>query len=223
MALGPHRLEGGARLLERERLHLEAAGAIVSGDFRRGSRVLETIGLEHPRDLMALAVGHQVDYFTGDSLMLRDRPALARAAWTPDDPHHANVLGMLAFGLEETRQFDRAFEVGLEAVEGDARDVWAIHAVGHAFEETARWRDGLAFYDARAEHWASGTYFNVHNWWHYALYALEGGDEARPLAIFDAALFTPDNGGLALQMLDASALLWRMRLEGHHETPSNGV
>ena len=37
------------------------------------------------------------------------------------------------------------------------------------------------------------------------------------LQIFDAVLFNADNGGLALQLLDASALLWRLRLEGHRE------
>ncbi len=203
----------------RERGHLAAAAALLDGDLLGAGHVLEDVLVENPRDLLALAVGHQIDFFTGNSRMLRDRPALALTAWTPEDKNYANVLGMLAFGLEECHQHDRAFELGFEAVERNPRDVWALHAVGHTFEETGQFKAGMNYYDARANDWTLGNYFIIHNWWHYALFALEAGEVTRVLEIFDAVLFAPDNGGLALQLLDASALLWRLRLEGHRETP----
>ncbi len=204
--------------LPRERGHLAAAQALLEGNFLEAGRILEEVTIAHPRDLLALAVGHQIDFFTGNSRMLRDRPAQVLGAWDRSDKNYANVLGMLAFGLEEMNQHDRAFEVGFEAVERNPQDVWALHAVGHTFEETARFSDGMKYYDARANDWTTGNYFIIHNWWHYALFALEAGDIARVLNIFDAVLFNDSNGGLALQLLDASALLWRLRLEGHSET-----
>ncbi len=201
----------------RERGHVAAAQALLEGNFWQAGRLLEEVSIAHPRDLLALAVGHQIDFFTGNSRMLRDRPAQVLGAWSESDKNYANVLGMLAFGFEEMNQHDRAFELGFEAVECNPQDVWALHAVGHTFEETGRFHDGMKYYDARANNWTTGNYFIIHNWWHYALFALEAGDISRVLQIFDAVLFNAENGGLALQLLDASALLWRLRLEGHRE------
>ncbi len=206
-----------SKLLERERLHLRAADAFLNGDFAATSAILEGISIAHPRDLLALVVGHQIDFFTGDALLLRDRIGAALHAWTPDDPHHSNLLGMYAFGLEETHQHDRALEVGLSAVERDPKDVWGIHAVAHTFEEQGRFGDGTRFFDSRLADWTVGNYFNLHNWWHYALFALELGDDSRALAINDAVLFTEEKGESALELLDASALCWRMLLEGRVE------
>jgi tetratricopeptide (TPR) repeat protein len=203
--------------LPREQGHLAAAWCLLEGDFWAAGHILEEVLVAHPRDLLALAVGHQIDFFTGNSRMLRDRPGLALGAWHEHDPNYANVLGMLAFGLEECHQHDRAFELGFEAVERNPHDVWALHAVGHTFEETGRYRDGMNYYDARVKNWADDNYFIIHNWWHYALFVLEAGDTKRVLEIFDAVLLNDSNGGLALQLLDASALLWRLRLEGHRE------
>ena len=203
--------------LERERLHARAASALVEGDFHGCASTLETILIAHPRDVLALTVGHHIDFFTGNTRMLRDRPAIALTSWEAHEPIRANILGMLAFGLEECHQHDRAFEVGLEAVSLDPKDVWALHAVGHTFEETGRFRDGMDFFDARLNDWTVGNFYNVHNWWHYALYALEANDIPRVLALVDAISDEALKRNLALSLSDASALLWRLKLEGHHE------
>ncbi len=206
-----------SKLLERERWHVEAADKLTSSDWHGASAILEVITLAYPRDLLALAVGHQIDFFTGNSRLLRDRPAQVLHAWTPEDANHSNVLGMLSFGLGEMHQHDRGLEVGFEAVERNPNDVWALHAVGHNFEETGRFDEGQRYYDARLANWTSGNYFFVHNWWHYALFAVESGDVPKALDIFDGALFTPQTGDLALQLLDATTLLWRLKLEGFEE------
>ncbi|MGZ4637399.1 hypothetical protein, partial [Oryzihumus sp.] len=59
----------------------------------------------------------------------------------------------------------------------------------------------------------------VHNWWHHCLYRLELGDMEGPLRVYDAVLHHAGSDGLVLEMLDASALLWRMYLEGEDLTP----
>jgi len=48
--------------------------------------------------------------------MLRDRIARARPAWTPDMPNYHAILGMHAFGLEETGHYARAEATGREAI-----------------------------------------------------------------------------------------------------------
>ncbi|MFZ0323669.1 MAG: tetratricopeptide repeat protein [Actinomycetes bacterium] len=206
------------RLNDRERRHVAAAHALVRGDLEAGGGALRQLVQEHPRDALALAVGHQVDFFTANAVALRDRVGGALAAWGPDDPHYGLLLGMYAFGLEESGLYSRSLDVGLEALERDALDVWGVHAVAHTFEMQGEFGAGLRFLDSRASQWQQGNFLNVHNWWHYCLYLLEAGDTTRPLEIYDAVINNAESAGLAMEMLDAAALLWRLRLEGIDQT-----
>ncbi|MFJ7158149.1 tetratricopeptide repeat protein [Streptomyces sp. NPDC101118] len=202
----------------RERLHVAAAGAWLAGDLRRASGLLEELSAAYPTDALALAVGHQLDFFTGDAVRLRDRIGGALSAWDTADPHRGLVLGMYAFGLEESGHYRQAEEAGLAAVEQDPRDVWAIHAVVHTYEMQGRVSEGIGYLDARRSHWTRDNYLDVHNWWHYALYALEAGDTDTALAVYDATLHHEGSAGLAMELLDAAALLWRIRLAGARPT-----
>lgn len=200
------------RLTSRERMHLTAATAWLDGDIHGAGRILGDISIAFPRDALALFAGHQHDFLTGDAQRLRDRVGGALDAWDEDDPHRGPLLGMYAFGLEESGHYEHAEEVGLAALAQNPRDVWGIHSVVHTYEMRGRFTDGIRFLDARTDDWASGTLLTVHNWWHYALYALESGDTARVLAIYDSALHHDRSAGAAMELLDAAALLWRLYL-----------
>ncbi|MFE7654043.1 tetratricopeptide repeat protein [Streptomyces bottropensis] len=198
----------------RERMHMEAAQAWLGGDLRAASRILEDLVVVCPRDPLALAVGHQLDFFTGDATRLRDRIGGALPAWDEHDPHRGPLMGMYAFGLEESGHYGRAQEMGRAAVERNAHDIWAIHAVAHVHEMQGRFAEGIGFLDARVDDWASGSLLTVHSWWHYALYALEAGDTATALRIYDAVLHHENSTGFVMELLDAASLLWRMFLDG---------
>jgi tetratricopeptide (TPR) repeat protein len=208
----------GRRFLPREDAHLLAVETWLAGDLHGAGRLLRGIARAHPRDALALAVGHQIDFFTGDALSLRDRIAEALPAWPADHPHHAPLSGMLAFGLEEAGDYERAEATGRHAVERDPRDVWGIHAVAHSLEMRARVREGLSYFAARVDDWGAGNALAVHNWWHRALFALEAGDLDQVRGIYDRHIHHAGSPGLALELLDASALLWRLHLDGHDET-----
>jgi hypothetical protein len=81
-------------------------------------------------------------------------------------------------------------------------------------EMQGRAEDGLGWMAARAPHWSGDdSFFQVHNWWHKALYHLDLGQEAEALALYDGPI-RATRSGVALDMVDASALLWRLDLGG---------
>ena len=205
-------------LLPRERAHVAAVDALVDGDMVGTARILRELTREYPRDVLALFVGHNIDYFTGDALSLRDRVAEVLPAWSADDPLYGPVLGMYAFGLEEAGDYPRSEEVGLRALALDPKDVWAIHAVVHDYEMQARFGEGVRFFEQRMDDWADNNYFKVHNWWHYALYNLEAGNLPTVLDVYDRRIFVEPALNVSVKMCDASALLWRLLLDGIDQT-----
>jgi hypothetical protein len=198
---------------DQEAAHLTAISCLITGRWRMASRVLEDIAIKHPHDLLALQAGHQVDFFRGDARMLRDRIARALPAWSPDVPGYHTVLGMHAFGLEEMGEYALAEKSGREAVEREPRDSWAQHAVAHVMEMQGRQRDGIIWMQGNADGWSRDNFFAVHNWWHLALYHLDLGDVETVLALFDGPIYGA-RSRVILEMIDASAMLWRLHLRG---------
>ena len=195
-------------------MHMAAIGAWLSGDWLRAAAILDEILFAWPTDVLALQVGHLLDFFLGNARSLRDRPARALEAFDRTDPRAAAVRGMYAFGLEECGQYDKAEDAGMEAIDVHPDDVWAIHAVGHTLEMRGLVDRGIPFLRSRIDDWGTGNLFVVHNWWHLSLFELEAGHHAEVFDIYDRHLHNQSSSGLPLEMLDASALLWRLKLDG---------
>jgi hypothetical protein len=185
----------------------------VAGRWHKAAQVLEDVTIEFPHDLLALQCGHQLDFFRGDARMLRDRIARARPTWSSQIPGFHVLLGMQAFGLEETGEYVAAELAGRRAVDLEPRDGWAQHAVAHVMEMQGRQSDGIAWMVDNSDGWSRESFFAVHNWWHVALYHLDLGEIERVLALFDGPIYG-SRSRVILDMLDASALLWRLHLRG---------
>jgi hypothetical protein len=198
---------------EREQAHAAVIGAWQRGDWTGASRKADELLIRWPTDLLALMIGHQLDFFLGDAQSLRDRP-LRAIHELGDHPHAAFASGMAAFGLEEAGHYGQAEQFGLAAVDANPDDVWAIHAVVHAYEMQGRVADGIELLTSDRTVWESGNLFTVHNWWHLAIYNLEAGRTQRALEIYDAEIHHAGSAGVPLEMLDGSALLWRLLLDG---------
>jgi len=201
-------------LVERERAHRSVVERWVAGDLRGSGALLDRLSVEYPRDLLALYVGHQIDFLTGDAANLRDRIGRSLSAWSTDDPAFGFLLGMHAFGLEECNQYGRAADAGLAALAAHPEDVWGLHAVAHTYEMQGQVRDGLGFFDDRRPDWSGENFLRVHNSWHYALLALEGDDATGALAIYDEVLHPPGARDVAYELVDSASLLWRLELDG---------
>ncbi|PWC51687.1 peptidylprolyl isomerase [Azospirillum sp. TSA6c] len=198
---------------DRERAHIAAARAWLEGDLERSAALYGRIVQEHPRDILALQIAHVADFFLGESRMLRDRVAQVLPHWDESVPGFGYVLGMHAFGLEQTNLYGRAEESGRWALAFNDRDPWAIHAVAHVMEMQGRIGEGVEWLETRRAQWADNNAFSYHNWWHLALYHLEQGETERVLSLYDMHIRS-NPASTALELVDGSALLWRLHLRG---------
>jgi len=202
-----------ARLNDRERAHLEAARAWSEGRYIESAVKLARVGQENPRDLLAVQFAHTSCFYLGMQQELRDWSLQALRAFRRGDDGYGPLLGMAAFGMEECGDFARADAMGREAVEIDPRDGWAVHAVAHVNEMRGDLERGIPWLADNAQHWAPESGFAYHNWWHLALLHLDAGDAGRVLQLYDEKVRPDPSASIVLQSIDASALLWRLKLE----------
>ena len=202
----------GTRATAREQAHVAAAKAWLEGRFELAAYRYGAISIEHPRDLTAIQAAHAVDFYLGDSILLRDRIAQALPYWNQEVPGYGYLLGMHAFGLEETGNYARAEDVGRHALALNPRDACAVHAVEHVFEMQGRVHDGIEWLNSTAPNWVD-TAFAVHHWWHLALHQLELGDLPAALHVYDH-LVHPKQVTAVSALVDATQLLARIALRG---------
>src|SRR5262249_698001 len=193
------------------RRHASAARAWLEGDQALAVERYGEIAIDQPRDILALAVAHAIDFRLGQRRMLRDRLAQVMPEWNETLPGYASVLAMYAFGLEENGQYRRAEEMARRALALDPRHPGAIHVIAHVMEMQGRDREGIEFLAETESAWKDTTGISVHLAWHRALFHLDADDPDSALAVYDPQIVRgrgPDMSELA----DASALLWRLEL-----------
>jgi hypothetical protein len=197
----------------RERAHHEATQRALDGRWHDACALWDEWLLEHPRDALALQWVHLWDFYRGDLINLRARPARALPEWDEADPLFPHVLALHAFGLEENNLQVQAEEAGRRVLALDARSPWAIHTVAHVMEMQGRFDEGAAWLRQHQDQWSEGNGYACHLWWHLALFRLEGLDDIGVLRLVDAHL-SGDALQVTLQRVDAAAMLWRLHLLG---------
>lgn len=202
-----------AQANERERGHLWAIKAWIKGDFYGAVQLWEAVSTRYPRDLLALQLAHLTHVLLGDVMGQRDTVARVFTLWDEGVPGYEFVLGFYAFGLEENRDFQQAEEMGRQALALRPDNPYAVHAVAHVMEMKGRQAGGIRFMREREPQWGSSNFAN-HLWWHTALFHLDLGETDRVLEIYDWHLRSGGHEGDKYEELDASALLWRLKLMG---------
>jgi tetratricopeptide (TPR) repeat protein len=197
----------------REKMLTLAARQWMQGDWDQASLTWDQVLTEYPLDALALQLGHLTDFYRGDCFNLRDRVCRVMTSWDKKVPGYSYILGMQAFGFEECNQYDKAELVSSTALEMERRDPWAIHALAHVLEMQGRFDEGKTMFRERENDWAPDNGFAFHNWWHLALYHIEHEDFEAALNLYDEQIL-PADSDVSLQMVDASALLWRLQLQG---------
>ncbi|MBC7770746.1 MAG: tetratricopeptide repeat protein [Phycisphaerales bacterium] len=208
------RAGAAANLNDREAKHLKAAQDWAEGRYGEGTARLARIAQENPRDLLALQYAHVGCFFLGLQSELRDWPLQAMRAFRQGEDGYSYIQGMAAFGFEECGDYARADIYGRQAVETDPRDGWAVHAVAHVNEMRGDPDAGILWLADNAQYWAPESGFAYHNWWHLALLYLDLGDTRAVLKLYDEQVRPNPDAQVVLEWIDASALLWRLHLEG---------
>ena len=202
----------GAKASEHERAHIDALAAWSRGDLETANEAWDRALFEEPTDILALRLQHHNAFWSGRAYLLRDCGLRVLKAWDPDLPHYGNVLGMIAFGMEECGEYERAERLGREAVERSGDDLWAVHAVAHVLEMQARFREGEAWLDYPADAFDDRNPFRGHIWWHRALFLLEQRKYDQALALYDRAIRT-ETTDFYIDIQNQASLLARLELQ----------
>lgn len=198
---------------DREQGHIAAASAWLDGDFERATELWGRVAISYPRDLLAIQFAHLGDFFQGRSMMLRDRIARVLPHWDEGVPGQGFVLGMHAFGLEESGEYALAEKQGRKAVATNPQDGWAVHAVAHVLEMEGRSDAGADWLETTSSGWEPESLFAYHNSWHWTLFHLDRNDFAAALKLYDEKI-GKDGFDQALKLADGSAFLWRLTALG---------
>jgi hypothetical protein len=200
-----------SRVTLREQAHIDAFEMAADGEMMRAGALWDTILREYPHDMMAAKCAHEAYYLIGDSRRMRESVTAILPAWNESIPYYGFLLGMGAFGLEETGDYREAEAMGREARATEAADCWAVHAVAHVMQMEGRCQDAIAWLDDTRPDWDKAVWLRGHLWWHLCLPLIDDGRIDRVLEIFDDHV---SNCGkdMVTRLNDCSALLWRLEL-----------
>lgn len=181
---------------EREHLHVQTIEAMHRGEPLVADELLERIGAQYPTDRLAVRLLGFVciargDYLGGLEIANRSLDAC------PDDVQFQTMKG---FFLEQSGQNAEGFAYSSRALAQDPGNLYAYHAVGHAYIARGDYREALETFERAAslEHYP-------HILWHLG--------EAR--AILGYEQFTRDywsHTSPPLPLFERIELLWRLEV-----------
>jgi tetratricopeptide (TPR) repeat protein len=181
---------------EREQLHVQAVDAMHRGEPLAADELLTQIGAEYPTDRLAVRLLGFIciargDYLAGLEIANRSLDAC------PDDTQFQTMKG---FFLEQSGHNAEGFAYSSRALASDPGNLYAYHAVGHAYISRGDYREALETFERAAslEHYP-------HILWHLG--------EAR--AILGYEQFTRDywaHTSPALPLFERIELLWRLEV-----------
>ena len=197
------------RATPREQAHIDAFETAANGEFSRAGRMWDDILTEYPHDMMAAKSAHEAYFLVGEARLLKKSVQDILPAWTPDTPYYGYLLGMGAFGLEESGDYEAAEKMGRQALEIEPRDGWAVHAVAHVMQMQGRCEENIDWLESTVDDWRGAVWLSGHLWWHLCLPLLEAEQYDRVLDIYDARMATCDED-MVTRLMDCSSMLWRL-------------
>ncbi|XP_060591859.1 tetratricopeptide repeat protein 38-like [Ruditapes philippinarum] len=197
-----------------EQKHAQAVVYLSEGKLDKASDVWEDILVENPMDMMSLKFLHDIYVVNGGSQGLRDSCARVLPYWKPDTPFYGDLLGMYAFGLEESNMYAKAEKTAKQALDINRYDAWAAHCVAHCKEMTGEYGEGIKFMEETEKNWNDNGLL-CHNYWHWALYHFENGDFETCMSILDNHVLPfMKSKKTMFSVTDVASLCFRLEAEG---------
>jgi tetratricopeptide (TPR) repeat protein len=207
------RVAGASR---RERQHVEAVHAFISGETARAFALVDEHVAEFPRDALLVNQASSAIALAGRSDREDHRVAfLERLAPAYGDDWW--FQSALAFGYHEVDRFEESRRLSERSLQQYPANANAIHNIAHICFETVDNEGGAALLDDWMTRYDRRASFHCHLAWHQAMFALHRGQHARALEIFRRDILGAANARSA--MSDGTALLWRLRLDGATDLP----
>lgn len=202
-----------SRVSEREQAHIDAFETAADGEMTKAGAMWDEILKSHPHDMMAAKCAHEAYYLVGESQRMRDSVLAILPEWNEQMPYYGYLLGMGAFGLEESGDYRDAEKMGRRAVEIEPRDVWGVHAVAHVLQMEERFGEGIAWLDGTNGDWADAKWLRGHLSWHLTLPLIETGQYDRVVDVYDRHISDCDKD-MVTRLNDCTSCLWRLELAG---------
>ncbi len=195
---------------EQEQAHIAAFESLVSGEFSQAAAQWDQIVCEHPRDLVAARIAHDVYLHVGDIDDRLESAERAKKPWSAGEAGYGWAMGIYSFGLEEAGRHDQAEKAGRIALEENPTDCWALHSLTHTYEHLDAQEEAIELLRSNQHWWAESDLLGGHVWWHLGLRLIESGDYDEALAIAEDLA----EGKTAFRLADITSLLWRLELDG---------
>jgi len=196
---------------KREQLYFKAISAWANGQINRAIACHETIVDQFPQDLLSVQQGQYHYFYQGDTAKLLH---IAKRSLMVN-PDHPELLGMVAFGLEQCHQLQEAEWMGRQATALKHHNPWAHHAVAHVLETQQRTEEGIAWMMAVSDTWEGcNSMLYTHNWWHIALFYLKQGAIAEVLKLYEDRIWGRARRHSPKDQVGAISLLLRLELQG---------
>ncbi len=204
----------------RERSHIAALTAWAEGEIDRAIASWEAILRTHPLDVVAFRLAHFANFWLGRPQDMVSSVERVIPGWSEGIPGYASMLACQSFAHEEAGNYLGAEASGRRAIELDAGDLWAAHAIAHVMEAQGRRSEGILWLTTLAPHWEGSHNLQHHLWWHCALFKLEYGDYAAVLELYDtrfrnlAAPLTVASPDVYIDVQNAASMLFRLQRLG---------
>jgi tetratricopeptide (TPR) repeat protein len=180
-------------------------------DYEKAEAGFDQYLVQYPCDVVVLFMRHMLDFCCGKTCKLQNKIQETDKQLSEDHPLYGYYLGIKSFVLCESGKYLESLEIGLKGYNILQNNVYAIHAVAHAYHEMAEYQKTIDFLYKTKDNWIDNFGMKMHIYWHIGVAELG-------LSCFEKAnqsfseFFSMKFSSIAEQDLDAVGFLWRYRL-----------